>query len=214
MAETLPLVAVLSGDLIASTDAGSQPTERAMNRLMRAAAGPQARNAPGNFTRFRGDGWQVLVENQSLALRSSLWLFASLQSVRDLPQTRIAIGIGAMNPLPGGDLSAASGPAFEASGRALDAMSRSDRFAIAGPGVTPLQRAIIALVEEQTGRWTPEQAEAAALYLAPDEPTLKGIAGVLGISTQAVHSRIRGGGAQALRQAVKYWEEDAEQAPC
>ena len=40
------------------------------------------------------------------------------------------------------------------------------------------------------------------------------IANTLGISTQAVHSRIKGAGAKALRQAVKHWEDQKDRAPC
>jgi len=215
MIEAPSLVAVLSGDLIGSSEAGPHETNYAINDILATTASIECwpHSTPSHFTRMRGDGWQFVLPHPGYALRAAIRIFANLISRKDL-QTRVAIGIGAMNSLDGPDLSAASGPAFEASGRTLDAMSRSDRFAIAGTGVSPLHQAIVSLVEDHIGRWTPEQAEAAAFYLNPTDPTLKDIANTLGISTQAVHSRIKGAGAQAMRQAVKYWEENAEQAPC
>lgn len=210
-----PFVAVFSGDLIGSSEADPRETNSAITDIRgtveRIEYWPQG--APGHFTRMRGDGWQFLLPHPGYALRAAIAVFASLIS-RGRLQTRIAIGLGSMNPLDGDDLSAASGPAFEASGRTLDAMTKSDRFAIAGAGITPLHRAIVTLVEDHIGRWTPEQAEAAAYYLNPTDPTLKDIAATLGISTQAVHSRIKGGGAQALRDAVRLWETQADEAPC
>ena len=208
------IVAVLSGDLIGSSEAPPKETSIAINRILATTAKIETwdGNGPTYFTRMRGDGWQIVISNPTYALRAALKVFANQISAKETGylQTRIAIGLGTMNAFDGADLSSASGSAFEASGRTLDAMTRSDRFAIAGSGVSPLHQAVVELTEEQIGRWTPEQAEAAAYYLSPSDPTLKDIAGELGISTQAVHSRIRGAGAQALRNVVEHWED----TPC
>lgn len=216
MAAHTQFVAVLSGDLIDSSKAPPSDTNSAINRVLATAAAAERweGNGPSHFTRVRGDGWQFVVAGHELALRAALRVFANLQCVPNLPHTRIAMGLGAIDPLDGPDLSSASGPAFEASGRALDAMAKSDRFAISGAGVTPLHKAIVTLIDDHIIRWTPEQAKAAAFYLNPTDPTLKEIADQLHISTQAVHSRIKGAGAQALREAVRLWETQAEQAPC
>lgn len=218
MADTTPIVAVLTGDLIGSSGAGPVETNIAINRILASVAPMEywQGNGPTYFTRMRGDGWQFILINQKYALRSSLIIFANLQSVKDLPKTRISIGIGPIDPLTGPDLSAGSGPAFEESGHSLDAMRRSDRFAISGAGsmgVTWLHYAIVTLIEDHISRWTPEQAEATAYYLSPQTPTLKEIAAQLGISTQAVHSRLKTAGAQALLQAVSMWENYTLEMP-
>ena len=216
MIEATPSAAVLTGDLVESSRAGPIATGRAMQRIEATLASVEnwVGNGPGYFTRIRGDGWQFVLQNQKYTLRSSLMVFANLHSDRDLPQTRISIGLGGIDRIDGSDLSAATGMAFISSGQHLDAMNKTDRFSIGGNTATSLHRAIITLVEDHISRWTPEQAEAAAYYLNPTDPTLKQIAEALGISTQAVHSRIKGGGAQALRQAVKYWEDHAEKTLC
>ncbi len=210
------IVAVLSGDLIGSSEAPPKDTEYAIKRILATAAAMEKwpGNGPTRFTRVRGDGWQFILSNPAYALRASLSVFAGLIGAKDLLHTRIAIGLGAANPIDGPDLSSASGAAFESSGHALDAMATSDRFAIAGKAVSPLHRAIIALAENHIGRWTPEQAEAAFFYLNTTDPTLKDIGQTLGISTQAAHSRVTGAGGQALRQAVKYWEDQRDLVPC
>lgn len=208
--------AVLTGDLVNSSMAGPAATSRALKQIETTLAQVEAwdNSGPGLFTRTRGDGWQFVVQNQIYTLRTSLMVFADLHAARDLPQTRIAIGMDGIDRVEGSDLSAATGPAFVVSGQYLDALNRTDRFAIGGATATPLHRAVITLVEDRISRWTPEQAEATALYLAPTDPTLKDIAKTLGISTQAVHSRIKGAGAQALRRAVKHWEEQRDLTPC
>lgn len=217
MTDHHPIVAVLTGDLIDSSDIGAAATKRAIQTIedtARALAGwPQ--NDPRHFDRFRGDGWQILLEDHAIALRCSILITARLMADRDLPGTRIAIGIGYAQDTPESvNIAAASGTAFEASGHMLDAMQKQDRLQIDGHGIGPLHWAIATLVEEHIRRWSPEQAEATAHYLHPSDPTQKEIAEVLEVTPQAVHSRLKGAGAQALRQAIRFWETDAEHSIC
>jgi hypothetical protein len=216
MDDQLHNAAVLTGDLVDSSKAGQAATDLALDSIRSTLSRVESwfGNGPGYFTRMRGDGWQFIVHNPLYTLRASLLVFAELGSDRDLPQTRISIGLDGVTALDRSNLSASSGPAFINSGQTLDAMTKADRFAIAGITATVLHRAVVALVEEQIGHWTPEQAEAVALYLTPEDPTLKDIGQTLGISTQAAHSRVTGAGGQALRQAVKYWEDQRDLVPC
>src|SRR6188768_4817 len=68
---------------------------------------------------------------------------------------RISLGIGA-GDLPERALGAATGPAFEISGRGLDDMRHAQRFLIAWqrpPAEAPLLRAIFALADEISRKW-------------------------------------------------------------
>lgn len=209
-----PLVAVVTGDLVNSTAAGTDVVNAAMGHIseMAAAIASWPKNGAGHFTRFRGDGWQLLIPRAALALRALLCIHATLKAAGNLPLSRISAGFGQIDPIAGEDLSGASGSALIASGRALDGLEKARLFAVTGPGTTPLHHAIIALAEEQAKRWTPEQAEATAFFLSPAQPTQKSIAEALGISVQAVHARLKGAGAQAMRRAVEAWEDAWEEA--
>jgi len=203
--------AVLTGDLIDSSAAGATAADAAM-ALLRTSAEEIARwpGATGpRFTRYRGDGWQVLVAPPGHALRAAVVLAAQLRADAALPQTRIAIGFGPVDVATDGDLSAARGKGFEAAGHALDRMGADQRLAVAGEGMTPLHRATAGLIDERMTRWTPEQSQAMALTLDPDRPTQAAIAGRLGISAQAVSYRLRGAGAGAIRAAIEAWEAQA-----
>jgi hypothetical protein len=205
------LAAILTGDLIGSTEAPPIALERAMLVLTEAARGLSAwSGADTRFTRYRGDGWQMHVALPGLALRTALALIARLRAADAGLATRAAIGIGPIDSLGSASLADARGAAFEASGHALDRMPRTRRLTIDGDGVTPLHKIIVDLLDERTTRWTKEQAEAMALYLAPDNPTLTDIAPRLGISPQAVNYRLSGGGATAIRHAVRDWEATFE----
>ncbi len=202
-------VAVLSGDLIASTQHPQDWTETAL-RGLRQRSNKVAQwhgQATAHFSRFRGDGWQIVLYAPEQALRAALYLHAGLQITPSSPTSRISIGLGQMDPWDGRNLAAASGRAFEASGRGLDTMPKSRKLTVAGDGITPLHEGIIAMIEDQAFGWSAEQAEAIGPYLLPNRPTLKAIAAELNISTQAVHARLTGAHAQTLRHTIELWEK-------
>lgn len=204
-------VAILTGDLIGSTKADPAAVEQAMTVLATTAGEVSAWQADGadtRFTRFRGDGWQMMLTDPALALRAAVTLIARLRASETGLDTRLAVGIGQIDRPGSDDLSDAAGPAFERSGRALDAMKRGDRMAIEGLAPARLQRSLLALIDERLTRWTPEQAEAAALSLRPDSPTLSEIGAKLGISPQAVSYRLTAAGVPRLRQVLRDWEDE------
>lgn len=206
--------AILTGDLIGSTDA-PEALERTMVRLAIAAQEiARWQGSSARFTRFRGDGWQMRTDPE-LALRAACYLHACLRAETGLLNTRIAIGLGPVDSLGSADLSDAQGPALTASGHALDRMRRTRRFAIAGRDIDTRDEIIVQLVEDIVLRWTRPQAEAAALALPYPAPTLEEIGQELGISPQAVSYRLAAGSVQSLRDAITAWEDDrsAREAP-
>jgi len=219
--------AILTGDLIGSTDAGRAKVEATMDEIEAAArdistwCGHRTR-----FTRFRGDGWQLLLADPGLILWAAVHLYARLAARPDTITTRIGIGIGSVESEGTTDLADGSGTAFVHSGRALDDMSRKEWLFIQGdPGEVRLSdKAICILIDERLRRWSAQQAEAAALYLWPDTPTgpdfaepdqmtQAGIASRLGITPQAVNYRLQGAGAVALREALIAHRLDMETRP-
>jgi len=209
--------AILTGDLIGSTRV---PTDR-IAHTMSLLSGNLPVGIRWNwtaadlyFTRYRGDGWQMRVPAPD-ALRWAITLLASLRADPLAIGSRISIGIGAISNPGTEDLSDASGPAFEASGRGLDTMYRDERLFLMGgkaaaddPGVRILdaEQAVVMLIDERISRWTPEQAEAVAHFLHPDAPPATEIAERLGITPQAVSYRLRGAGAKTLRTVLETLE--------
>lgn len=206
-------VAVLTGDLKDSSRAKTDAVETAVEAL-RVAAINIGQWSPENdlqFTRFRGDGWQVCLEKPAyLALRAALVFAASLRAAPSKLGTRIAIGVGPIDFIGRSNLSDARGAAFEYSGHALDGIGPA-MLTIAGAHVHPLQNTLLQILGERIQRWSPEQAQATALALDPCRRTLQDISLILGISKQAVSYRLNGAGFPTLRQALKEWEADQEQ---
>lgn len=202
------LCTILTGDLIASTDASPAETEAAMALLADCAAelGPDSR-----FTRHRGDGWQMRLTDPGDCLAACLYILARLHGAP--LGSRISVGIGGAEIAAGADLSAATGTAFVASGRGLDAMGKGEILAISGSGVDAFQRQCFAFAADYAARWSREQAQAMALALSAAEPTQAEIATQLGISRQAVGLRLKAAGHHLLRDAAQtfrshIWPED------
>jgi len=208
--------AVLTGDLVASSEATPEAVDRAMDLLAAAAADIASwRIADAtavddtHFTRYRGDGWQIVVSLSSFGLRAALFMFARLAADPGVPSTRIAVGLAPVDQVPGPDLSNAHGAAFAVSGRALAHMKRGERLRLAGKGITPCLAAFIGLLDDRITDWTPEQAEAVAHAIAPDAPAQVDIAAMLGISPQALSSRLAGARWPTIRAILQAWEQPA-----
>jgi hypothetical protein len=220
-ADMLParhLAAVLTGDLVGSSAAGSAAVQRAMVVLASAAeAIDHYARTDTRFTRFRGDGWQLLLDDPATSLWATLLLTARLRASDTGLATRIAIGIGPIESIGSDGLGDAGGAAFTLSGRLLDRMPADRRLGIKGPdqspdqmswqrGVTPWHSAILALIDHQTSRWTAAQAEAVALALEHADETQAQLAARLGVTRQAVQSRLAGAGLAALEPALNAFD--------
>ncbi|MBL4813557.1 MAG: hypothetical protein JKX69_14655, partial [Rhodobacteraceae bacterium] len=186
-----------------------------LRALEAAAAAMSAQTGqPTGFTRSRGDGWQMFVADPAQALRALVMMRAALRQADLGLETRIAAGIGTFT-LPEetarpGTLSAATGHAFTASGQALDMMG-TDELALVGTGTTSRDRALLGLIEWQTGRWTAAQAQAANLALGAPDAVHATIAKQLGITRQAVQARLAGAGLAPLEEALAAYEASAPQ---
>jgi hypothetical protein len=91
-------------------------------------------------------------------------------------------------------------------------MGDANRLGIDGPrsGATVRveDQLIAELLGERMGRWTPAQAEAAAMQLAAPARTvtLSEIGNALNISPQAVNDRVRGAGCGTVASVLRRWE--------
>lgn len=196
--------AVLTGDLVGSTAAGPEAIDRTFLVLSEAANHLSQRiGEHSHFSRFRGDGWQMLMYGPNPALYACIYIVAKLRATRGGLSTRIAAGIGTIDRYPSQVGETVFGEAFIQSGRCLDAMPRAKRLAIAGDRfVRPWHRAIFDLVEWQSGRWSPEQAEAIALSLEHDNRPQEVLGSFIGISRQAMQARLRSAGRSHLDEAL------------
>ncbi|WP_309664791.1 hypothetical protein [Tabrizicola sp.] len=117
------LYAVLTGDLIGSSKASRLKLEATMENIAATAKFLSEYTGENTkFTRYRGDGWQ-LVLSPAFYLRAVALISARLKADKQALPTRFGIGVGSVDNLGGTDLRDARGSAFELSGHALDILT-------------------------------------------------------------------------------------------
>jgi hypothetical protein len=199
-------LAVLTGDLVRSTELAPHELVKTFGALERAAGDiADWQGAPTGFTRYRGDGWQLILTRPKLTLRAALKIIAAVRSLGDGHATRIAVGLGVGELGQGGSLASAGGEAFVASGRALDDIGSKVQLTIAAKGA---EGALYRLADHVTKGWTQAQSRAIEPLLAPDKPTHAEVARQLGISRQAVEKALNGAGFGAIEASLNLVEAD------
>ncbi|MGA9533920.1 MAG: hypothetical protein WBR18_14465 [Anaerolineales bacterium] len=166
------LIAVITGDVVGSARFAGAARARLHNGLRQAADDLErafAAYVPYPIAFFRGDSWQFLVTEPSMAIRMGLYFRSASQSLFGSAafDTRMAIGVGTISFLPEDDVSAGDGEAFRRSGEALNDLGRERRMVFIGPpSMSPFEQsaisAITGLIDAIASNWTARQAQAVA----------------------------------------------------
>ena len=211
------LFAVLTGDIVGSSKLDAAERGRLHSLLHEASRELRDRLGdvvPYAIDVFRGDSWQLLVAHPSRALMTALYLRARVRAGFDRPRldTRVAIGVGTVDGIPGGNVSSGHGEAFRLSGAALEGLGRGLRMTIAlaeaidRPPTSALD-VVLKLVDVLAQRWTPKQAFAVGKSLTG--LTQEQIANRWmdrEISQQAVAQHLDRAGWDGVRAAVSHFE--------
>ncbi len=204
------MIAALTGDLVNSRKAEPAAMDHAIRILSDTARDLSTMTGSDTrFTRFRGDGWQLVLGRAGWVLRACLLIVADLRASGIGIDTRISAGLGRYDSLGTTNLSDASGPAFFVSGHHLDTAPRRRRLVVAGGRTRDQvwQSAIFDLIEHQVSSWTPPQAKAVAMALRDGRTTQADIAEGLGVTRQAVQIRLAGAGYAAIENPLRAFEE-------
>ena len=207
--------AVLTGDIIGSSRLNARRLATIRSTLVDSVNDIRAwkrRLVRGQMGFFRGDGWQLLLTDPAMALRACVWLRASLLA-GGIADTRIAIGLGAVDKSLSSRVALSTGQAFELSGRALDRMTLYSSLAIeippeAGPLADWLS-VVGSLCDSLIRQWTRRQAQLVCAVVGPKEPGYDEAARSLrpAISKQAVAKGLRGANWYAIREAIHQFEK-------
>ena len=170
MAVTSNLHAVLTGDLVGSSQLASNQSKQAME-LLKTSASLYERCFPGTVCEkmdtFRHDSWQLLLNKPEQAFRTALFLRSALKMESDATtkyDTRISIGIGAVDYIADERISDSRGPAFTLSGRGIDTMKRSSLAlsieTVETESWSDMIHAVIPLIDCIATDWTPTESQA------------------------------------------------------
>lgn len=167
--------AALTGDIVRSSRMTPEQFQSVKETLKKAVAqldwvktqsGQPA--VTGTIDFYRGDGWQLLLNDPRTALRVCLYLCARLKA-DCTAQTRIAVGIGTVSKIEPNAISTSTGQAFELSGSALDDLKPLKRMTLAFPYYTENKYdsliSVFELCDAICQKWTPKQSEAVSWAL-------------------------------------------------
>ncbi|SDB24185.1 Sigma-70, region 4 [Flavobacteriaceae bacterium MAR_2010_188] len=144
----------------------------------------------GNWNIYRGDSFQIEIEDVSKALEASVYIKACVMTVKDL-NVRMAIGIGEKT-FDGENVTESNGTAFVFSGETLENL-KAEKFNLKIKSRNKefdeelnlyFRLSLIAM-----DNWTTNSAEIVKLYFEHPEKLQKEVAAKLGISQNAVSKR-------------------------
>jgi len=201
------MIAVLTGDIVSSQslDSAHQWSKR-LKQVIEKRSG--LTKAP-RWDVFRGDGFQVELEDPSSAIRMAILIRAGLKSIQpDDVDARIGIGIGRKG-YTGKSVNESNGEAYLFSGAVLDSLkNQSHRLEIntPWPAIDKLNIAL-RLASVIIDDWTSAEAEIAFLKLSENK-TQEELAKKLEISQPAVHKRMSKAHYQELQDLILFFETE------
>jgi len=203
------MIAVLTGDIVSSRtlDLKKIKWSKRLKQIIEKESG--LRKTP-RWDVFRGDGFQVELDDPSQALRLAILIRAGLRSMS--PETkidaRIGIGIGEKG-YTGKSVNESTGAAYLQSGALLDSLkNESHRLEISTPWPAFNKYNItLKLASLIIDGWTFAEAEAVFLRLS-DHKTQQQIARKLRISQPAVHKRFINGHCRELEDVILFFEAE------
>ncbi|MGY5452780.1 hypothetical protein ACVFI8_17830 [Agarivorans sp. MS3-6] len=206
-------VAVLTGDLVGSSELDSQHFATLIHALSRTLA-DQSERYQCRYEIFRGDAFQLVLTNPTVAVECALNIRLALRSVQSHGKSydaRIGIGIGVIDPLAE-LISRSNGEAFVLSGRGLDSLKRhylgifSDR-----PVFSQRMDLLTKFADLQIQQLTTKQANALALYWHLPEPSHAALAKQLNSSRVNATKLLNQSQYQLLEEYKQYFKQLMEE---
>lgn len=127
--------AVLTGDIVNSSRLNPRERQNLFEAFPRLSVMLRAQypaEVNYNISNFRGDGWQLIVNNPGKSLEIAIFIRTYLRfAIADKKlDTRIAIGVGQVDFVPEGNVSAGYGSAYTVSGHLLETLPGNQRMAL------------------------------------------------------------------------------------
>ncbi len=217
MTEKEEIHAVLTGDIVGSSRLSADERRALHSRFNQSAVrleeafDDQILHKPEIV---RGDSWQFAIGVPESALRIALFFRALIQI--SLPgakiDSRVAIGYGSIDFLPGDELSSGDGEAYRLSGEGLEDLQKPFHMGLFFPDrfqshLTDALDVIVKLLDHQSGKWTKAQAESVSgAMLALTQQKIATDWVERDITQQAVAQHLDRAGWATIELGVSYFE--------
>lgn len=178
------MTSILTGDIINSRNIPSEEWLPLLKKIFNKVG-----KTPKTWEIFRGDSFQIEIENPENALFFAIKLKATLKQIKNL-DVRIGIGIGEKNNNYN-NITEGNGDAFILSGEAFDTIAKKQNLAILTDDerFNEVMNSTLALGLLTMDNWTTNSAEFAVKYLNNRETTQKVLARELNISESSASER-------------------------
>jgi hypothetical protein len=210
------IFAVITGDVIGSSAyaTGQTPTAKIIREIEHQLLPYFRREIFAGVDVFRGDSWQMVVQDPIRSLRIALFFRALMISGRGLivADSRLSIGFGQITYLPESNISSGDGQAFRLSGAGLDKCKKDQLMCLNFPqedlsSLPGSLNMIVRLVDLQVQRWTSRQADAVAGALVGlNQKKIATDWFPNPVSQQAISQHLESAGWDPIEEAVEYFE--------
>jgi hypothetical protein len=164
------------------------------------------------FDIYRGDSFQGVINQPEHALKVAVILRATIRGnfqnpLKNMPDARIAIGVGNIDYLPENRTGEGDGEAFRNSGPVLDSMNKHAQMLLINTPFEDLNDELIvecALLDAVIAKWSPEQALAVVESL--NNKTQEEMAEIFNISQPAVKKRVDSASFHAVQLLIQRFE--------
>jgi len=202
------MVAIVTGDIVDSSQLNKEDRQALEAFLWEELE--RLSGSSHNFNIQRGDAFQLKCQPVE-ALDKSLILRCKLKVLNYQGKTpvdaRISIGLGQVS-LEGKTISSSDGPAFQLSGRGLDALREQDRYlTISGEDemMNEAWGALATLMDEHIRNWNSRQAEAVLGRL--QGLTYDELGQHLGINPSAVYKRVESAHWKSVLAGLEFYRK-------
>lgn len=199
---------VITGDIVGSTSIKTEHRANLLNCLNTMREELQC-VSPFKMELFRGDSFQLLIDDPAAALKVALLLRAGLihrtpDKENGMWDARISLGIGQVQFIAD-SIVTSDGEAFQYSGRQLDTLNKMrQRIAIKTPwnDVNEELEVSTAFVDDIIKGWSSKQAGMIYLSLKTDMPK-KNVAELIGTSVQNVRNVLSSAREPLIRKYIE-----------
>lgn len=215
-------IAVITGDIIRSTRMPPEIFDAVSPAIIDAVAVAQ-RCYPdkriSKISRFRGDSWQVLLDDVSIAARIMLLIHGRIRMLARKAASRMALGIGYARDVNFDDPGLSMGMPFEISGGILDAMRGRSLFDVGQAAHIdggeklplldiPMLRAGFGLSGFCANSWSSRQAEVFFYLLRPNSGSYSDVAALLEprVADKVVGEHFRKGAGNEILAFIRAFE--------
>lgn len=200
------MTSVLTGDIIKSRKTQNVSWLKSLKEILNTIG-----NSPKIWQIYRGDSFQLEVENSEKAFYTALKIKSQLKSTVNI-DVRIGIGIG-QKEFNADEITASNGEAFINSGVAFDTYLKKQTIAIKTPWQEIDEELNIAfdLALLTMDSWTKNSAEVFKISLAKEGATQKEIASILGITQGSVSERNKRAGFEPIMKLEKRFRKLIQQ---